>query len=55
MARTTRSAVLAAAAAVSVALTALTGCGAADMTRQASPYADAKGSRTVTLSVQSWV
>ncbi|WP_406511756.1 ABC transporter substrate-binding protein [Streptomyces sp. NBC_00161] len=40
-----------------VALTALTltGCGAADMTRQASPYADAKGSRTVTLSVQSWV
>ncbi|MFJ8300845.1 ABC transporter substrate-binding protein [Streptomyces sp. NPDC094447] len=33
----------------------LTGCGAADMTRQASPYADAKGSRTVTLSVQSWV
>ncbi|MFB7590199.1 ABC transporter substrate-binding protein [Streptomyces sp. NPDC056169] len=38
-----------------VALTALTGCGAADMTRQASPYADAKDSRTVTLSVQSWV
>ncbi|MFF3839033.1 ABC transporter substrate-binding protein [Streptomyces sp. NPDC001930] len=33
----------------------LTGCGAADMTRQSSPYADAKGSRTVTLSVQSWV
>lgn len=40
MART-RSAALA--AAVAVALTALTGCGAADMTRQASPYADAKG------------
>ncbi|CAM5533818.1 glycine/betaine-binding protein [Streptomyces avidinii] len=53
MARTTRSAALAAAAAL--ALTAITGCGAADMTRQASPYADAKGSRTVTLSVQSWV
>ncbi|MFJ5136496.1 ABC transporter substrate-binding protein [Streptomyces sp. NPDC088707] len=33
----------------------LTGCGAADMTRQSSPYADAKSSRTVTLSVQSWV
>ncbi|WP_329104846.1 ABC transporter substrate-binding protein [Streptomyces sp. NBC_01439] len=53
MARTTRSAALAAAAALT--LTALTACGAADMTRQASPYADAKGSRTVTLSVQSWV
>ncbi len=33
----------------------LTGCGAADMTRQASPYANAAGARTVTLSVQSWV
>lgn len=44
-----------AALAAAVALTALTGCGAADMTRQASPYADAEGSRTVTLSVQSWV
>ncbi|MET9253430.1 ABC transporter substrate-binding protein [Streptomyces sp. NPDC003717] len=33
----------------------LTGCGAADMTKQASPYANAQGSRTVTLSVQSWV
>ncbi|MFB0616799.1 ABC transporter substrate-binding protein [Streptomyces sp. AGS-58] len=39
------------------ALTLLTatGCGAADMTKQASPFADAKGSKTVTLSVQSWV
>ncbi|MGA4958118.1 ABC transporter substrate-binding protein [Streptomyces lavendulocolor] len=36
-------------------LTALTGCGAADMTKQASPYAAAEGARTVTLSVQSWV
>lgn len=33
----------------------LTGCGAADMTRQASPFANAEGARTVTLSVQSWV
>ncbi|SMF14715.1 ABC transporter substrate-binding protein [Streptomyces sp. Amel2xC10] len=33
----------------------LTGCGAADMTKQASPFADARGARTVTLSVQSWV
>ncbi|GAA3492576.1 MULTISPECIES: ABC transporter substrate-binding protein [Streptomyces] len=33
----------------------LTGCGAADMTQQASPYANAAGARTVTLSVQSWV
>lgn len=37
------------------ALALLTGCGAADMTKQASPYANAKGARTVTLSVQSWV
>ncbi|MFD8200669.1 ABC transporter substrate-binding protein [Streptomyces sp. NPDC003470] len=37
------------------ALTLLTGCGAADMTEQASPFANAQGSRTVTLSVQSWV
>ncbi|NNN37223.1 ABC transporter substrate-binding protein [Streptomyces sp. S3(2020)] len=33
----------------------LTGCGAADMTRQSSPFANAQGARTVTLSVQSWV
>ncbi|GGX67544.1 ABC transporter substrate-binding protein [Streptomyces anandii] len=33
----------------------LAGCGAADMTRQASPFAGARGSKTVTLSVQSWV
>ncbi|MFF1451964.1 ABC transporter substrate-binding protein [Streptomyces sp. NPDC058274] len=32
-----------------------TGCGAADMTKQASPFANAQGARTVTLSVQSWV
>ncbi|MFE1144982.1 ABC transporter substrate-binding protein [Streptomyces rochei] len=37
------------------ALTLLTGCGAADMTQQASPFANAQGARTVTLSVQSWV
>ncbi|MEJ1197124.1 MULTISPECIES: ABC transporter substrate-binding protein [unclassified Streptomyces] len=37
------------------ALTLLTGCGAADMTKQASPYANAQGAKTVTLSVQSWV
>ncbi|TXS56536.1 ABC transporter substrate-binding protein [Streptomyces sp. t39] len=46
-----RFAVLAAA----LGLTVLTGCGAADMTKQASPYAAARGARTVTLSVQSWV
>src|ERR1044071_1115409 len=33
----------------------LTGCGAADMTQQASPFANAQGAKTVTLSVQSWV
>src|ERR1043166_9048076 len=37
------------------ALVLLTGCGAADMTKQASPFANAAGSKTVTLSVQSWV
>lgn len=37
------------------ALAVLTGCGAADMTRQTSPYAAAEGAKTVTLSVQSWV
>lgn len=37
------------------ALALLTGCGAADMTKQASPYANAKGARTVNLAVQSWV
>ncbi|WP_406378410.1 ABC transporter substrate-binding protein [Streptomyces sp. NBC_00197] len=37
------------------ALLLLTGCGAADMTKQASPFANAQGARTVTLSVQSWV
>ncbi|MBX4174739.1 ABC transporter substrate-binding protein [Streptomyces geysiriensis] len=37
------------------ALTLLTGCGAADMTQQASPFANAQGARIVTLSVQSWV
>src|SRR3954462_9215387 len=36
-------------------LVLLTGCGAADMTKQASPFANAQGSKTVTLSVQSWV
>ncbi|TLS44505.1 glycine/betaine ABC transporter substrate-binding protein [Streptomyces montanus] len=36
-------------------LLVLTGCGAADMTKQASPFAGVAGSKTVTLSVQSWV
>ncbi|PSM44231.1 glycine/betaine ABC transporter substrate-binding protein [Streptomyces dioscori] len=31
------------------------GCGAADMTEQASPFANAQGAKTVTLSTQSWV
>ncbi|MBQ0828568.1 ABC transporter substrate-binding protein [Streptomyces tagetis] len=44
-----------AALAAGSALLLLTGCGAADMTRQASPFAHAGGTRTVTLSVQSWV
>ncbi|MFF8830500.1 ABC transporter substrate-binding protein [Streptomyces sp. NPDC015131] len=48
----TRTTALAAGA---LALVTLTGCGAADMTRQASPYAAAEGAKTVTLSVQSWV
>ncbi|MFD7086424.1 ABC transporter substrate-binding protein [Streptomyces sp. NPDC059883] len=53
MARTRTHAALALASAG--ALLAVTGCGAADMTKQASPYANAQGAKTVTLSVQSWV
>ncbi|MFE2303033.1 ABC transporter substrate-binding protein [Streptomyces sp. NPDC059445] len=37
------------------ALLLLTGCGAADMTKQTSPFAGARGANSVTLSVQSWV
>ncbi|MFJ4965212.1 glycine betaine transporter periplasmic subunit [Streptomyces sp. ADI96-02] len=36
-------------------LLATAGCGAADMTKQTSPFAAPAGVRTVTLSVQSWV
>ncbi|WP_328540241.1 ABC transporter substrate-binding protein [Streptomyces sp. NBC_00344] len=36
-------------------LVPLSGCGAADMTKQSSPFAAAKGAKSVTLSVQSWV
>ncbi|MFF0741119.1 ABC transporter substrate-binding protein [Streptomyces sp. NPDC004111] len=50
-----RRTTLKAATALGAAALLLTGCGAADMTQQASPYADAAGAKTVTLSVQSWV
>ncbi|UKY52270.1 ABC transporter substrate-binding protein [Streptomyces inhibens] len=33
----------------------LSACGKADMTKQSSPFAAAKGSKSVTLSVQTWV
>ncbi|MEU2561641.1 ABC transporter substrate-binding protein [Streptomyces longispororuber] len=46
---------VAAAVAASTALLTLSACGAADMTKQSSPYANAAGAKTVTLSVQSWV
>lgn len=36
-------------------LLSLSGCGAADMTKQASPFAAAGGTKSVTLSVQTWV
>ncbi|WP_033325404.1 ABC transporter substrate-binding protein [Streptomyces yerevanensis] len=49
-----RTRMLSAVAGVS-ALLVLTGCGAADMTKQASPFAGVQGAKTVTLSVQSWV
>ncbi|MFI9204762.1 ABC transporter substrate-binding protein [Streptomyces sp. NPDC053048] len=49
-----RTKVLTGAAVVALVATA-TGCGAADMTKQSSPYANAAGAKTVTLSVQSWV
>lgn len=39
----------------SLVLLTATGCGAADMTKQASPFANAGGTKSVTLSVQSWV
>ncbi|WP_406089284.1 ABC transporter substrate-binding protein [Streptomyces sp. NBC_01013] len=52
MARTRTSLVALASA---TALVAVAGCGAADMTQQASPFANARGAKTVTLSVQSWV
>lgn len=57
MARTKlRPAARTAAAAVSaVALLGVTGCGAADMTKQSSPFAAPEGIKSVTLSVQSWV
>ncbi|MFI9721496.1 ABC transporter substrate-binding protein [Streptomyces sp. NPDC052396] len=42
-------------AAAAFGLLAVTGCGAADMTKQGSPYANAAGAKSVTLSVQSWV
>ncbi|MFE1795840.1 ABC transporter substrate-binding protein [Streptomyces sp. NPDC059517] len=42
--------------AVGCSLLVLTaGCGAADMTKQSSPFANAQGAKTVTLSTQSWV
>ncbi|GAA2297171.1 ABC transporter substrate-binding protein [Streptomyces violaceusniger] len=53
MART-RTQLLMAAAGVAAVFTA-TGCGAADMTKQTSPYANVGGAKSVTLSVQSWV
>ncbi|MGI5339618.1 ABC transporter substrate-binding protein [Streptomyces sp. CA-181903] len=43
------------AGAAALGLLTLTGCGAADMTKQGSPYANAAGTKSVTLSVQSWV
>ncbi|MFI8287685.1 glycine/betaine ABC transporter substrate-binding protein [Streptomyces sp. ms191] len=47
--------IIAGAAGLGLLAVAVTGCGAADMTKQASPYAAAQGARTVTLSTQSWV
>ncbi|AEW96082.1 MULTISPECIES: ABC transporter substrate-binding protein [Streptomycetaceae] len=46
---------LTAAVLAAVAVATASGCGAADMTKQASPYAAAQGAHSVTLSVQSWV
>ncbi|MGG2458261.1 ABC transporter substrate-binding protein [Streptomyces sp. RGM 3693] len=46
---------LAATAATGALLVSLSACGKADMTKQASPFAAAKGSKSVTLSVQTWV
>ncbi|MFE7317309.1 ABC transporter substrate-binding protein [Streptomyces sp. NPDC057555] len=46
---------LAATAATGALVVTLSSCGKADMTKQASPFAAAKGSKSVTLSVQTWV
>ncbi|MGW8551356.1 ABC transporter substrate-binding protein [Streptomyces tubercidicus] len=45
----------AALAGTAVLALSLSSCGKADMTKQASPFAAAKGSKSVTLSVQTWV
>ncbi|MFF3764706.1 ABC transporter substrate-binding protein [Streptomyces sp. NPDC001922] len=55
MARIRMRTKLLAALASGAALLGASGCGAADMTKQGSPYANAEGAKSVTLSVQSWV
>ncbi|MET7935109.1 ABC transporter substrate-binding protein [Streptomyces sp. NPDC005322] len=50
-----RRQLLMAATGVTALLTTATACGAADMTKQSSPYANVGGAKSVTLSVQSWV
>ncbi|GAA0488467.1 ABC transporter substrate-binding protein [Streptomyces olivaceiscleroticus] len=52
--RTTATAV-GATALTGALLLALSGCGKADMTKQTSPFAAAAGTKTVTLSTQTWV
>lgn len=54
-ARTLRRRQLLLAATGVTALLTATGCGAADMSKQSSPYANVGGAKSVTLSVQSWV
>ncbi|MFG2135532.1 ABC transporter substrate-binding protein [Streptomyces sp. NPDC048650] len=51
----TRLKVIGASLAAGTVLLSLSGCGKADMTKQGSPFAAAAGSKSVTLSVQTWV
>lgn len=50
-----RTKVAGAAVLAGAVLLSLSGCGKADMTKQTSPFAAAAGTKTVTLSVQTWV
>ncbi|UQA93482.1 ABC transporter substrate-binding protein [Streptomyces halobius] len=53
--RTRKATVVGAALAAGALTLSLSGCGAADMTKQASPYAAVGGAKSVTLQLGTWV